>query len=358
MEGKVCSCSSTLAAKRQLHLSAKVLCFSELDQIALYLDSKQGFYFNDDARPDLVSIYPDYGGKLRQKVVDKIDWHAERSYRPAYYTEVVALHGTKAIPLYVEKRIIRDRNTPSPAVLVEGAARPIWVLGPQPDDLNGKGELHMVCRVTVNSIAYWLWQLTSSIDSIIRAIPHPGHNPVETSFDGDFTLRRDVAASSDTTPVQVDVSPHSARVLVKIDSSFMDLIDADDNSGERELMGKVLEGLRLLLAPQERSLLSDRNHCPIIRPPCSARSQEDDPAAQCGDRPRTLDPTGLPDLRLVQEADENEVLDELGEHLSKTLSLSIGVIPSNQRNNVLHECVGFHFKRSGIRIKSRSVRLA
>ena len=56
----------------------------------------------------------------------------------------------------------------------------------------------------------------------------------------------------------------------------------------------------------------------------------------------TLDPQGLPDLRLVQKADEAVVLDELGEHLTKTFPA--GPVTDALRNELLHLCVRFLFE--------------
>ncbi len=63
---------------------------------------------SDDRIYDMVSLYPDMGGKLREKVIHQIDPHAVPSFRDGYFVEVAALHGTRDIPIYLERSIIRS----------------------------------------------------------------------------------------------------------------------------------------------------------------------------------------------------------------------------------------------------------
>jgi hypothetical protein len=53
---------------------------------------------------------------------------------------------------------------------------------------------------------------------------------------------------------------------------------------------------------------------------------------------------GLPDYRALQEADENELLDELGSHLTHDEGLQIGPIPDEKRTIVLQKAVAFFYE--------------
>jgi hypothetical protein len=63
-----------------------------------------------------------------------------------------------------------------------------------------------------------------------------------------------------------------------------------------------------------------------------------------GDRSIPHREAGLPDHRKLQPADEHELLDELGPHLSQSLGLPRGPIPDDRRSEVLRETVDFYFQ--------------
>jgi hypothetical protein len=327
---------------KHLHDYSSVICFSELDKLSLYFRNGHTFYLSDDGRPDVLSITCDHGGYLRQKVIQKLDWHAGRSYRPNYYTEVAALHGTRDIPLYVERRTIRDPGRRA-AVLVEGLPRPLWVLGPSPNGAKGLTARGNIPFIFVSAVAYWIWQLTPSISAAIEAIAARDSIVIELSFDGDFSTGAALPSPEEIPPVEVEASPYSAKIFVTIRPPLMGAFNADDNVGERDLMGHVLRGLSLLLTPAARPLLSEAVFTQVLdRHAPLGRKKMILPLNQA--KIPTLDPAGLPDLRLVQEADEAVVLDELGEHLTQTTELPTGPIAGPKRNEVLHECARFLFE--------------
>ena len=329
-------------ACRKLHSEAHVVCFGELDKISMYIDTGHCFYFNDDARPDLVSVYPDFGGALRQKAVEKRDWHAALSYRPGYYTEVVSLYGTGQIPLYVERRIVRESD-PRPAVLVEGLPRPIWVLGPGREAARLLEDRGDVPFVLASSIAYWLWQLAPSLAAPVAAITAEAPVLVEISVIDGVLSGSSGVEPGETSPVRVVAARDSSRVTIFVAPDVMRLFGSDDNRGERELMGAVLSGLGRILPPESPPLLSGDAiaRCLDLHAPLGRKKMilPLDPATT-----PTLDPSGLPDLRLVQEADEGVFLDELGDHLTRTKGLAIGPITDDRRCELLNDCAGFAFE--------------
>ncbi len=58
-----------------------------------------------------------------------------------------------------------------------------------------------------------------------------------------------------------------------------------------------------------------------------------------------LDNVGLSPYRKVQAADEDELLDELGNHLSSVEKLKEGAIPDDKRTDVLQKTVDFFYRK-------------
>ena len=280
------------------------MAFSELDKLALYFEKSQSFYMSDDRIYDMVSLYPDMGGKLREKVIHQIDPHAVPSFRDGYFVEVAALHGTRDIPIYLERSIIRS-GVRRFALFVEALPVPLWVLGPPPDESASATTHGGIGGHFVEAVAYWMWQFAPSISDAVNLIDASWTLKIEVSFTGDFSARPSNREATDPVELEVSADPGSATVFVQIDSAIMQFLDRSDNLGERVLIRSCLRGLRLLL------------------PPSASTSLSDDVIARCLDRhaplgpkkkiltldPRrtpSLDSRGLPPLRLVPEAIENE----------------------------------------------------
>ncbi len=115
-----------------------------------------------------------------------------------------------------------------------------------------------------------------------------------------------------------------------------------DNSGERKLLEHLLIGLRELLSDGEQAKWTDAaiRQAIELRAPLGIKKKvlTVDVASN-----RVLLPTGLPGLRCVQEADEAELLDEIGEHLRAAGWK--GEILGQRRIEVLNASVEFCFQR-------------
>jgi len=105
----------------------------------------------------------------------------------------------------------------------------------------------------------------------------------------------------------------------------------------------ILGGFRELLPDSHRKKLSDEvitriidNHAPLGR---KKKLFFLDTAIN-----PALDDKGLLKYRKVQEADEDELLDELGNYLSSVEKLKEGSIDDSQRTAVLQKTVGFFYQ--------------
>jgi len=332
-------------ASWRLEQQAEVVSMSgELDKFHLYWKNKHSFYFSDDKRPNM--IVPDLSGsgELHRELLNREDRHAVLSYNQGYVTEVISRSSTREVPIYFPKSILSRVRQP-PALLVEGLALPIWIIGSELEDENQQ-ELRGLYKEFVEAIAYWLWQFIPSLSPILQSLFLEHQVIIIQLF-----LLPDEAWHRITEPkdipnqvlVNIQANSSSGILDVTISSDVSSLLERSDNSGERLIMQHILSGLRELLPSGERANLSDdvittiiENHAPLgIKKKLLFLSLDTNPE---------LDNSGLPRYRKVQADDEDELLDELGNYLSSVEKLKEGVIPDDKRTNVLNKTVKFFYR--------------
>ena len=331
-------------ASWRIEQQAEVKSFSELDKFSFYKDNGYTFYASDKNRPNLILFEPDGAGALRHKVLRQRDFHAVNSYKSNYLIEVTSLYSTRKVPIYLPKSILR-RVRQAPALLVEGLALPIWIIGSESEDKNQQ-ELRSLYKEFVETIAYWMWQFTPSINPIIESLNQDYSRIIIRLF-----LTTDKAWHHITAPQKISdellvyLKTYSAdgTLDVTISSAISSLLESNDNNGERLMMQRILVGLRELLLEEEREKLSNQvisqildNHAPLgVKKKLLFLSLDTNPE---------LDKAGISAYRKVQAADEDELLDELGNYLSSVKNLKEGAIPDNKRTEVLRETVGFFYQ--------------
>ena len=331
-------------ASWRLKQQAEVKSFSELDKFSFYKDNGYTFYASDKNRPNLIAFAPDGAGALRQEVLRQRDFHAVNSYKSNSLKEVTSRFSTREIPIYFPKSIL-SRVPQPPALVVEGLALPIWIIGSELEDENQQ-KLRGLYSEFVETIAYWLWQFTPSLSPIIQFIV-PKHSVIIIRV----FLPPDKAWHHITEPPEisdellVDIKTDSASVIldVTISSAISSLIESNDNNGERRMMQRILVGLRELLLEEEREHLSNQvisqiidNHAPLgVKKKLLFLNLDTNPE---------LDKAGILPYRKVQAADEDELLDELGNYLSSVKNLKEGAIPDDKRTEVLQKTVGFFYQ--------------
>ncbi len=331
-------------ASWRLKQQAQVKSFSELDKFSFYKDNGYTFYASDNHRSNLIAFAPDGAGALRQEVLRQRDFHAVTSYKSNYLIDVTSLYSTREIPIYFPKSILRKVRQP-PAFLVEGLALPIWIIGSELED-NNQQKLRGLYSEFVESVAYWLWQFTPSLSPIIQFIV-PKHSVIiiRVFLPPDKAWHHITQPQEISDELLVDIKTDSAGVIldVTISSVISSLIESNDNHGERRMMQRILVGLRELLPEEEYEKLSNQvitqiidNHAPLgVKKKLLFLSLDANPE---------LDNVGLSPYRKVQAADENELLDELGNYLSSVEKLKEGAVPDDKRKDVLQKTVGFFYR--------------
>jgi len=325
----------------QIRSQTRVCAMGELDEFYIYRKSGYSYYISDEGRPSLLLISPGGAGGLRREVLRQRDWHAVPSYRPGYVVEVTALHDTRTIPIYIPMSSLGQQV----ALLVEGLPLPIWIIGPSYEENDEQRKLHALYAEFAEAIGYWVWQFTPSLYPILQSLaPKHSHILIRLHLPPSEAWHRIKEREKKLGEMPLDVSADSASgiLTVILHPTVSLMLEGTNNSGERELMQHVLSGFRELLPNQEREDLSDEVIAAIL-----------DRHAPLGIKKKLffldttvvpdLDPRGLPSYRKVQEADVNELLDELGDYLGSADGLNSGQIPDDQRITVLNKAVAFYY---------------
>ncbi len=315
---------------------------SPLDEFHLYRSYGYSYYNSDEPRPDYIAPPPDGGGALQREVLHQRDWHAVLSDDPTYVVEVTALFDTGRIPIYVPLAISRQRV----ALLVEGYPLPLWIVGQPPADEKAF-PLYSYYFDFADAIAYWLWQCAPSLAPLLQPVASLHSRillrialPEEEAWDRSSPEGLP-QPQQDSLQVHADVA--CGTLDITIHATFTSALEREDNNGERELIRHILQGLRSFLTEEGRQTLSDDGIAAILDRHAPLGNKKKllflDPSAA-----PDLGPRGLPSYRKIQEADENELLDELGEYLRSVEGLREGTVAPEKRAEVLRSAVGFFYQ--------------
>ncbi len=320
---------------------AHMIAMNELNEFFLYRKNGYSYYIPGLEYPAIINILPGGAGELRQEVLCQYDWHAVQSYLSDFVIDVITLYGTRTIPIYIPFSH-PGRQT---ACLVEGLPLPVWITGlaPEDDEQQSLGDLY---ANFAHTIAYWLWQCTPSLRSLLQSlIPTYSQILIQLSLLSDEFWYRvgEQETPLNEAPIDLYVDSSNGMLCVTLRSSIRSLFATADNSGERRLMWHVLGGLRELLPVSRRDELSDRIIEQILNRHIPLGMKKRIVYFNVNAEP-DLDPRNLPPFRKVQQADENELLDELGDYLRVVEHLDPGPIPDDQSTGILSRVVMFYYQ--------------
>lgn len=327
-------------AQERIRERTKVISIGQLDEFNLYRDCDYSYYISDERKPDTVYIGPGGAGELRRQVHRRRDRHAVLSYNVGYVTEVTCLYGPE-VPIYTPFSEIGQQVS----ILIEDLPIPIWVVGPLYKNEIEK-RLHSHLLQFADMVAYWLWQMTPSLSKYfegLSATPSPLVIRLEIPPDEAWFS----PISTEEGPLPPDKAVPSIAVLdgefsiqLIVGHNCMKGMMSIDNAGERAFMREVLRAFQLVLNRHGalRGHEMDENAIEeIIERHAPLGIKKKLLALNTAVEPR-IDPTGLPDFREVQHADEQVLLDEIGAHLLSK-GYSVGDIPNSKRVEVLNDHV-------------------
>jgi len=328
-------------ASDELRKSTEIIAFNTLDEFGLYRGNGYSYYLGDDAKPGLLSISPDHGGKLRREARRKRDWHGTVSYDPGYIVEVTRLHDIGDIPIYVNLNSL-DHEV---AVLLEGLPFPVWIVKLVFENSEQRKQRVLYFEFA-DTIAYWLWQFTPSLANVFCRLKVPPERLlvelyIEPNESWHFqTTKKDLSVP----PICIKIEKNTKMIRLILNASFTELICRADNTGERKLMNELLIGFRELFIDEIESELSNENIERMIdrHAPLGIKKKF---ALLNSVTSLEFDINGLPRFRPVHDADTDELLDELGNYLVNKKNYDIGEILSDNRVEVLNTTVTYFYEK-------------
>ncbi|HII07744.1 MAG TPA: hypothetical protein HA349_10655 [Methanotrichaceae archaeon] len=320
-------------------------CFGELNEFHLYRESGYSYYINDGQRPTALMISPGSGaGVLRQEVINRLDCHAVPYYEAGYYTEVVALHGSKDIPIYIQKHHLGG-SAPQVAIAIEGLPLIFWIIGPKYGD-DDQRRLHGLYVQFADAIGYWLWQFTPSIRSMLQPLQSCYTRlliRLNLPLDEAWFRNKLRDEKLGDTPFEISSDSPNGIIDMKLQPSITFLLGNENNGGERQLMRQILIALMGFLPDNLSVNIPIEIIDAVIDKHMPLGIKKKLLFINSGVAP-DLDTRGLPTFRKLQKADINELLDELGNYLLSE-GLNVGKIADEQRKNILNfKVVKFYYR--------------
>jgi len=337
-------------AAQRAHESRDIMTMSMLDDYNIYRHCHHSYYTSDD-RIDLLATIPDEGGRLRQELAESQDSHSVPSEDGRHVTEVRTVYDTATIPIYIP----RTGFGHGIRFLVEGLPSPVWIVSSSGAPNDDAAPIDVTIQVG-EAIAYWLWQFTPSIRRPLQPLANH-RRPISIRLNwlgkpGDWraTLLRELTAVAPSF-CQSTADPEEGTLTLSFSPSLEIALMGQDNSGERELLRRVLVGLRMLLTDADRALWTESEIYEAIEKHAPLGLKKKIFTLNVANNPE-LCPLDSPSFRPVQEADEHELLDEVGAHLRG--SGWKGQITGTHRTEVLNSAVEYCFQRMVQQVKELS----
>jgi len=230
-------------ADRALRKKSQVLSLDFLDMYAVYKSHRDSFYLSDEPMPDFGVVPVGEARSLRIKAASQADVHFSPRFGPADALLVTRFEEDDAIPVfYPEMGIGKTLDR-----LVEGYHQPIWI---ECNDRSQRSsqEVWGLHVKLANTLAYWLWQLTSSLKPHLVPI---GILPVRINFRLTNPERwpetsGDIRSEDFGTP-ECSASSCHRTLLLEIPAGMAVYLYGPDNRGERLILDNILSGLGKML---------------------------------------------------------------------------------------------------------------
>lgn len=336
--------------KHRFREKVEVIATSELDEFQIYQSCHHSYYISDDALPTLVTIASGGTGELRRQAYKRLDRHGVPSYRRGFTTEVTRLYGHE-VPIYAPPDV--DFSRDQVMLLVEQLPIPIWVTGEEYSEEN-KRDLGKFYFDLADLISYWLWQFSSSLRPVLEPLKGLTDRilfEIYLTPLGDWcellTNRSTEPDSSYLQDVSFSINAQEATIILDMKPSVLQQLKRSDNSGEREVMATTLVALRNLLAElgvAPTSKLNDSSISTIIEKHAPLGSKKKVLVVDSRTNP-ILGDEPAPPFRKVQDADEQQLLDEIAEYL-KSLGWPAEPVPMQSRKKLLNDDdVAYLYKR-------------
>ena len=321
-------------ASERVRETTRIIAFGELPEYDLYR-KHHSYYYSDDARPTHLVTGLGGAGHIRREIQAKWDRHVAPAFDGTGIVEVFRLERDPEIPIYESSFYIGSQA----CLLVELEQVSVWI--GSPPKLNADYWTHY--SRTVETLAYWIWQSSNAAREAFAALPTrllTIHVEIE---DPDRWSEPGHPTSGPVAAYEVT----SSHLHLLVSRNFILECYKGDNSGERNLIRIVLEGLSSLAASQQGSTFSAWTEFQV--------EQIVDSVAPLGLKKKLLvldpalnpevDPANIPPYRQAQEHDYDALLDDLDSFLLHDKGLTQGQVRDDERTAVLRDVVSYYFSR-------------
>jgi hypothetical protein len=303
-------------AKANFLKSKELLASSFLDEYAYYIDHRFSFYTDENFNP--IVLFTDQGHGLRAKSAVLNDSHAALRYEQLneiHHIPVQKMDGDESIPIYVPDDYRAFGH------LVEGYNPPLWVESKY--NINEiPNSLKTMYLEFASTIAYWLWQLMPNLKTHLDPL---GKLPIRIIFNLETHQTwedrindvKNFGKNTDSIPKFVtDIIDRT--IEFSIPDEIINPLERDDNQGERLMMDELIHSFCIMLNNSglgDSINVSERERILDIHMPLGIKKKF---IAITSSHIPSLNPQNLPKLRMIQEYDMEEQLNNLVGRLGST----------------------------------------
>lgn len=300
---------------------------SELDSIELYCSNDYSFYLTDEtAASEMMAIFAP--GDSIDYVARAIHREDKRLAEDAYqnvYTEVVLVDEIRKI--YVNLNGMY-RQEMSYFLIFENFN--LWIKSKNITNV----EQFDLCYMLLDMLSYWFSESRFVLDNIDGGGGTYELQVVLTNkaeeyqfYNKNFTSLNESLEICDAFPVlELWITPAAFQYL-----------RCNDNSREKEFIQRIIRSFNKMVSGQNWDLNIDSLFLNPMRKKSHFLSYDNNPCVK---------PVKDENYHFVHGADEDMLLDEIGEELIASKGWSIGVINDNkQKQDVMHAVVGILFKK-------------
>ncbi len=316
---------------RQLQEDTMLISFSPLDAFEAFRFNDHTFYFNDNRRPNAVSIEPGTGRRLRMELLEK--QRRQSAIQPQSSAEIeIVSASAEGLPVF------RPRDPwGQPARLVRLSGLDVWVLG-APSVLLPCELADFPERLT-DAVAYWVWRTASAIFE--GKPPSPDQETqvglfIELENAADW---KQIVPSDEEDDIDFQLRPRTREANLVIRPTWQGSLTQADNEGERHLAWKIAGALIALLDPEhmsrERLVEVIERAAPLGRRKMLL-TMEINTASLLGPD------GGIPAWRKVSDWERGRIRDALADAYRQTGHLPVPAVTPSAQNQILQFAVA-HF---------------
>jgi hypothetical protein len=311
-------------------LDARLILPSPLERFALWRANKHSYYLGDDERPTAL-VSSGEARKLREEVAAEQDLHGVPGPQGRGFVAVRRRFPKMPVPIYRPAELSEG----IPGYYLQTPRLCCWILAGMLRDST-------VARIDglLDTVAYWMWQAAPELGELGRRL-------TRHRFEAVIELEN-TPAWDDPERLPAPGPPATVTVLgvgrleLLLHPTLLAQSARANNEGERRLLRLLLAALDEALPQEERVGWTEADAAAVVErvAPLGRKKMYlvwNPPPA------RAIDQRNLPSPRpALQQADDAEAPDELGEYLRRARGMPVGPIADAERGRVLWEAVKFH----------------